>query len=159
MHNAITHFTSINTHVLEVDSAQIPLWDAMICDTAICSVPRGNIKHKRTSQGKRGRTKPIPRRRTGHLTREVTSETTHVGVKNLCSEHFMVPGAQNFYSDRGTEPLWCQGHRTFMVLGLSKSARSTSKLSYCKHGVGANQVRKAFHFFAATPLQIRAGTL
>ena len=114
MCNAITDFTSTCHHILEEDSAQIPLWDAMIYDTVIHSIPRGNVKHKRTSQGRSGRTKPIPRR-TGCLTREETSETTHVGMKNLHSEHFMVPGAQNIYSARGTELLWCQGHRTFIV--------------------------------------------
>ena len=116
VHDAITHFTSTNHHVLEEDSAKILLWDAVICDTVIHSIPRGNVEHKRTSQGRRGRTKPILRR-TGHLIREVTSETTHVGLKNLCSEHFPVPVAQNFYSARGTGPLWYQGHRNFIVLG------------------------------------------
>ena len=67
--DTITHFTSANYHVLE-DSAQIPPWDAMICDTAIHSIPRGNIQHRRTPQGRRGRTNPIPRQ-SGHLTREV----------------------------------------------------------------------------------------
>ena len=124
--DAISHFTSTNHHVLEEDSAQTPLWDAMVHDTVIHSVPRGNVKHQRTSQGRRGRTKPILRR-TGHLTREVTS-----GVNNLHSEHFMVPGAQNFHSARST--------------GLYKSARGTSKSSYCRHGVGSIQIRKAFHF-------------
>ena len=98
MHDVITHFTSTNHHVLEEDSAQIPSWDAVICDTVICSVPRG----------------------TGYLAREVTSETTHVGKKNLHSEHFLVQGAQNFYSARGTEHLWCQRHRTFVVLGTQE---------------------------------------
>ena len=131
MCNAITHFTSTNCHVLEEDSAQIPLWDAVICDTAIHSIPRQNVKCKWTSQGRRGRTKPILRR-TGYLTTEVTSETIHVGMKNLHSEHFIVPGALNFHKARST--------------GLSKSARSTSKSWYHRHSVGSDHVRKAFHF-------------
>ena len=114
--DAITHFTSTNYHVLEEDSAQTPLWDAVVHDTVIHSIPRGNTKHQRTSQGRRGRTKPILRR-TAHLTREVTSRTIHVGVNNLHSELFMVPGAQNLYSARGPALLWGQGHRTFIVLG------------------------------------------
>ena len=92
--NAITHFTSANHHVLE-DSIQIPPWDTVICDTVIHSIPRGNVKHKRTSQSIRGRTNPILRW-SGWLTIEVTPETTHVGEKNLCSECFRVPGSLNF---------------------------------------------------------------
>ena len=83
--NVITNPTSTSYYVLEQDSAQIPLWDIVICGTAIHSIPRGNVRHKQTSQGRRGRTKSIPRR-TEHLKREVTSETTHVGVKNLHRE-------------------------------------------------------------------------
>ena len=67
---------------------------------------------------------PIPRR-TGHLRREVASDTTHVGLK-ICTENFahvvcicvnifVVSEAQNFCSARGTELLWCQGYRTFKV--------------------------------------------
>ena len=117
VHDGITHFTSTNHHVLEEDSAQTPSWDTM-CSMIQWSIPfPGRMSNiKRTSQGRRGRTKPIPRR-TGHLTREVTSGTTCVGMNNLCSECFMVPGAQNFYSARGTELLLCQGHKTFIVLG------------------------------------------
>ena len=116
VHDANTNPANASYYVLEEESAQIPLWDVMICGTVIHSIPRGNVMHKGTSQGRRGRTKSIPRR-TGHLRREVTSETTHVGVKNLCrelcphGEHmcecFVVLGAQNFYSARGTELLWC----------------------------------------------------
>ena len=85
VHNAITNMANASYYVLEEDSAQIPLWDIMICGTAIHFIPRGNIMNKKTSHSRRGRTKPIPRR-TGHLKREVTSETTRVGMKNLCRE-------------------------------------------------------------------------
>ena len=42
MHDLITHFTSGNYQVL-ADSAQIPLWDTVIHDTAIHSIPRGML--------------------------------------------------------------------------------------------------------------------
>ena len=115
VHDAITHFTSTYHHVLEEDSAQIPSWDTVLCDTAIHSVPRGNVKHKRTSQGRRGRTKPILRR-TGCLTREATSEPFMLALR-ICTVNVLWCQRQNFYSARGTELLWYQGHRTFIVLG------------------------------------------
>ena len=105
--NAIMHFTSTNYHVLE-DSAQILLWDTVICDTMIHSISTGNIEHRRTPQGRRGRTNPMARW-SGCLTREVIPESTHVGEKNLCSECFIVPGALNSCGANGTE--------TFIVLG------------------------------------------
>ena len=160
MCNPITHFTSANYHVLE-DPAQVPLWDAMICDTEIHSIPGGNIKHKRTSQGRRGRTNSIWRW-SDHLTSEVIPESTHAGEKNLHSEHFIVPGAMNFYGTRGIELLWCQWHRTFKLLGAQdflKVPGAQVSHSTTEHGVGSDQVRKAFHFPAATPLQTRAGAL
>ena len=131
----------------------MPSWDAMICDTEIHSIPGGNIKHKRTSQGRRGRTKPILRG-TGHLTREVTSETTHVGMKNLCSECFMGPGTQNFFSARGNELLWYQEHRTFIVLGAQDFLKVPGAQVSCHT---ANMVldpirsEKPFIFFGCNP--------
>ena len=98
VHEPLTHFTSVRKHVLE-DSAQIPLWDTMICDTETHSIPWGNVKTWRTSQSRRGGTNPILRW-SGHLSIEVILESTHVGKKTerkLCSEHFMVPGALNFH--------------------------------------------------------------
>ena len=152
--NPITHFTSANYHMLK-DFAQIPLWDAMICDTAIHSIPMGNIKHRRTSQGRRGGTNPIPRW-SGHLTREVVPESTCVGEKNLHSEHFIVPGALNFYGAWGTKLLWCQRQGTFIVLGAQDFLKVPgAQVSHgtTEHGVGSDQARKAFHFLAATPLK------
>ena len=55
--NPIAHFTWAWNHVLW-DSAQLPLWDAMICDSETGSVPWGNVKTWRTSQS-RGE-EPIP---------------------------------------------------------------------------------------------------
>ena len=72
--NTITHFTSAKYHVLE-DSAQIPAWEAMIHNTAIHSICRGNVVHRRTPQGRRGRTNHMLRW-SGHLTREVIPEST-----------------------------------------------------------------------------------
>ena len=97
----ITHFASANYQVLE-DSAQIPLWDTMICDTVTHCVPRGNVEHRRTPWGRRGRVNPILRW-SGFLTREVIPESSQVGEKNLHSECFIVSGALKFYSARGTE--------------------------------------------------------
>ena len=128
---------------------------------SIHSIPRGNVEHRRTPQGRRGRTHPILRW-SGHLTREVIPESTRVGEKNLCSEHFIVPGALNFYSARGTELLWCQGHGTFIVLGAQdflKVPGAQVSHSTTEHSVGSDQVRKAFHFLATTPLQTRVGAL
>ena len=102
---------SVNTSycAVEEDSAQIPLRDIMVCGKMIHSIPQGNKDSKRTSQCRRGRKQPMPRR-TGHLRREVTSDTTHdwheILCRDLCScgepkcEHFVVPGAQNFCSAR-----------------------------------------------------------
>ena len=85
VHDAITNFVNPNYCVLEEVSAQIPSWD-----------------------------KPIPRS-IGDLKGEVVLDTTHVGLK-ICTENFahvvstcvnifVVPGAQNFCSVRGTELL------------------------------------------------------
>ena len=143
VHNAITYSSSANYQVLEEDSAQTPLWDAIFWDTGIHSIPRGNATYKRTPQSRRGRTRPITRR-TGHLTREVTSETTCVGMKNLHSEHFIVPRAQNFHSARSRR--------------LSKSARGTSKLLYHRTQCWIWSGQKSLSFFvSAMPLQIGAG--
>ena len=59
--------------------------------------------------------------------REVISDTNRVDL-NFCANNFahvvstyvnifVVPVAQNSCSARGTELLWCQGHRLFMVPG------------------------------------------
>ena len=105
VHNPITHFTSAGNHMLR-DSAQVPSWDAMICDTETCSIPWGNVTTWRTFQSRGDRTKPILRQ-SDHLSREVILESTCVGKKKerkLCSEHFIVPGALNFLkSTRSTE--------------------------------------------------------
>ena len=134
--NPITHLTSANYQVLE-DSAQIPLWDTMIHDTATHSIPRGNVEHRRTPQGRKGRTNPILRW-SGYLTNEVIPESTQVGKKNLHSECFIVPGALHFNIDRGTELLWCQGHKTFIVLGAQDFLKMPGVQVSCsttEHGV------------------------
>ena len=156
--NTITYFTSADYNVLE-DSAQMPLWDIKICATVTHSIPRGNVKYRGTPQGRGGRTNPILRWH-GCLTREVIPESTHVGKKNLCSEQFIVPGAMNFYSARGTELLWCQGYGTFIVLGTQDFLRvpgAQVSHSTAENGVGSDQVRKPFIFLATIPLQTRAG--
>ena len=43
VHNPITYFTRAGNHMLR-DSAQLPLWDAMIHDTETCSIPSGTSK-------------------------------------------------------------------------------------------------------------------
>ena len=103
--NPIAHSTSAGNHVLR-DSAQLPLWDAMIHDSKTCSIPWGNIETWRTSVSRGGGTSPILKW-SGRLSREVILESTCVGEKKerkLCSEHFIVPGALNFMkSARSTE--------------------------------------------------------
>ena len=89
-------------------------------------------------------------------------ESTHVGEKNLHSEHFIVPEALNFYSARGTELLWCPGHGTFIVLGAQDFLEvpgAQVSLSTTEYSVGSDQVRKAFYFLATIPLQTGAGAL
>ena len=91
-------------------------------------------------QGRRGEG-PIPSQdESGCLTREVIPESTYVGKKNLCSECFIVQGALNFYSARGTELLWCQGHGTFRVLGAQDFLRvpgAQVSQSTVENGVGS----------------------
>ena len=60
VHNPITHFTSVRNHVLE-DCAQIPSWDAVICDTETHSIPWRNVETWRTSQSRRGRSQSHPK--------------------------------------------------------------------------------------------------
>ena len=103
VHNPITHFTNANYHLLE-DSAQIPPWDTVICNTKIHSIPWGSVKHRRTSQGRRKGTNPILRW-SGCLTREVIPQSICVGEKNLHSECFIVPGALNSCHARDMELL------------------------------------------------------
>ena len=150
--NTITHFTSADYHVLEY-STQIPLRDTKICATVTHSIPRGNVEYRRASWGRGEKENPILRQ-SGCLTKEVIPESTHVGKKNLHSEHFIVPGALNFYSARGTDLLWCQGHGTFWVLGAQDFLRVPgTQVSHntAENGVGSDQVRKAFHFSCHNP--------
>ena len=140
--DAITNFTNPKHCVLE-DSAQIASWDIVTSGKTIHSIPRQNEESERTSKDRRGSIPPIPRR-TGHLMREVVSDTTCIG-SNTCTENFahalstyvnifVVPGAQNscnargteLFQCQGTELLWCQGHRTFVVLGAQLDCIATT---------------------------------
>ena len=122
--NAITCPVNSSYCVIEEDSAQIPSRDIVVCGGMIHSISQGNKASERTSQCRRGRKQPIPRR-AGHLRREVTSDTTHYWHETLCRElcscsepkceYFVVPGAQNFHSARGTGLLKCQGHKMIIV--------------------------------------------
>ena len=74
----------------------------------------------------------------------------------------MVPGEQNFYSARGTELLWCQGHRTFIVLGAQDFLKVPgAQVSHHTANMVLDLTRseKPFIFFATNPLQIGAGEL
>ena len=108
--------------------------------------PEGTVEHWKTSQSRRRGTNPIPRW-SGHLTREVIPESTHVGEKKLHSEHFIVPGALNF--------LKVLGALSFpKVLGALDFLKVPGALMSCSttgHSVGSGQVRKAFHFSVLLP--------
>ena len=84
---------------------------------------------------------------TGHLRRKVNSDTIYVGFK-ICTENFthvvstcvnifVVPGAQNLYSARGTGHLRCQGHKLIVVphLWCWILSGQTSLLSFCHNPI------------------------
>ena len=73
------------------------------------------------AQGRRGRTNPHPKM--------VWPPNQRGDLRiHLCWQEESAQGM--FYSARGTEPLWGQGHETFIVLGAQdflRVARGTSK--------------------------------
>ena len=114
--DTITNSVNPSYCVLEEESAQIPWWDVVVCGKAVHSIPQGNDESKRTSQGRCGRTQPIPRR-TGH---SCWFQDLH---RELCShgEHM----CEHFHDARATELLWCQGHRTLAVPGAQVDHSAT----------------------------------
>ena len=119
MCNPIIHFTRAGNHMMR-DSAQLPSWDAIICESETCSI-------QMASQSRGGGTSPILRQ-SGHLSREVILESTCVGKKKerkLCSECFIVPGHWTFWKVLGALNS-CSAIST----ELSESAMGTCK-SWC----------------------------
>ena len=161
VHHAITNFVNPTYCVLEGVSAQIPSWDIVASGKVIHSIPRGNDESERTSPGRWGRMQPILRR-TGHLKREVISDTTCVGLK-ICTENFahtvstcvnisVVLRAQDFCGARSTELFSARGTGLFEVPGAHINCSAMTMV------LGPIRSDKSF-IFATIPLLIRVGVL
>ena len=100
----ITNSVNPSYCVLEEDSAQIPLWDVVVCGKVIHSIPQGNKESKRTSQGKTRKNTTYPKEA---WTPKESGDFRHHSCwfEDLCRELYSCSEhmCEHFCGARGTE--------------------------------------------------------